>query len=317
MPTRFSEWYQRSHFTAASRAGLGRGAELWNPDPTHYEGWSELQNRLVALGRKPTRRMLVFYLQDHLLDDVLVAAGGVEKAVGRFRSAVADLERWVAEQGIQATPGVPGGVSHPAAIDAWYAFADVISWARALADRVQRRPLRRRDDPQGLLPAIKAARLRKRVAALFDDLCRGPVGETRTLANFTLHAALVRHPLSGAALETSGVVRLPLPDPLAPGVPAVWRLLTWQQNRNAVTFTEDLWVAVQEFIDALLAAFEKAVPKRLREPPASAAGLPAPLGQQRAHLVRVAARVRGEPGRRQHRVKRLTADPAQCKIVSG
>lgn len=264
MAQHLSEWFRRSSFSSASKIRLGAPAELWDSDPTHYEGWSELRDRLVALGRKPTRRMLAYYLSDHLLDDVLVAAGGVENAIGQLRSAIAELERWVAEQGIRATPGIPYGLGHDASTAAWYAFADVISWARALEERLDRRPVDKKKFPrQGLLPAIKPKRLKKRVTALVESLRRGPVGETRPLANFTLHAAMVRHPYSGASLEPSGAVSLPIPDTPPHGV-ANWYLFTWIDNRDGVAFAEKLWLSVQDFIEALLTAFEKAVPRRLR-----------------------------------------------------
>src|SRR5262249_3535257 len=53
MAQRLSEWFRRSSFPSASKVRLGAGAELWDSDPTHYEGWSELRDRLVALGRRP------------------------------------------------------------------------------------------------------------------------------------------------------------------------------------------------------------------------------------------------------------------------
>ena len=69
-----------------------------------------------------------------------MAAGGVENAIGQLRSAVAELERWVVEQGIHATPGIPYGLTHDASTEAWYAFANMISWARALEERPTDRP---------------------------------------------------------------------------------------------------------------------------------------------------------------------------------
>jgi hypothetical protein len=262
MSQRLSEWFRRSSFPSASKVRLGAGAELWDSDPTHYEGWSNLRDRLIALGRKPSKRLLAYYMSDHLLDDVLAAAGGVEDAIGQLRSAVSELERWVSEQGFRATPEVPHGLGHDASTAAWYALANVISWARALEERLDRPPVDRKKFPrQGLVPAVRPERLQKRVTVLLADLRRGPVGETRPPANFTLHAAMLRHPYSGALLDPTGGVRLPIPD-APPRRIANWHLFTWADDRDGVAFAEELWLSVQDFIDALLTAFEKAVPRR-------------------------------------------------------
>jgi hypothetical protein len=264
MGQRSTEWHRRQYFPSTANARLGWGAEYWDLDPTHYEGWSELRDRHAALGRRRANNDLAVELSDHLLDDVLVAAGGVEHAIESLRSAVAELKGSVAEHGLQATTETALGLGHEAATEAWYAYADVISWARMLEERLDR-PARPRSNlrRQGLVPALKPARLTNRVRALLDQLRRGPVGETRYFANFTLHAALVRHPLSGAVLDPSGAVRLPIPDPPGRRV-AHWYLLTWSQGRDGITFAEELWQSIQDFVDALLDAFENAVPKRLR-----------------------------------------------------
>ena len=53
---RLAEWTRRIHTpTSSTIVGLGWGAEYWDPDPTHYEGWVELRDRYKALGRKKTQ----------------------------------------------------------------------------------------------------------------------------------------------------------------------------------------------------------------------------------------------------------------------
>ena len=88
------------------------------------------------------------------------------------------------------------------------------------------------------------------------------MGQARPLANFVLHGALVRHPFSGVQVDTVGTIILPIPD----SRPAShWYLLTWDQERDGFIFAEELWQAIQNFIDEILDAFEKSVPKRLRQ----------------------------------------------------
>jgi hypothetical protein len=90
MLERLTGWYKRIVFPPAASAKLGFGAEYWDPDPTHYEGWKQLRDRLTALGRTPTKRDLAYDLVSHLLDDVIVAAGGVEHAIMRLPAAGAN-----------------------------------------------------------------------------------------------------------------------------------------------------------------------------------------------------------------------------------
>ena len=56
---------------------------------------------------------------------------------------------------------------------------------------------------------------------------------------------------------------LPIPD--SPAHPINhWYLFTWNDGRDGIAFAEEVWNSIQVFIDDLLNAFEKAVPKRLR-----------------------------------------------------
>jgi hypothetical protein len=159
-----------------------------------------------------------------------------------------------------------GSVAAATIDQALYAFGDVITWARAVEERLDRRPPSRHSGKmrnQGLVPALKPLRLKKRVELLVKQLRAGPVGECRLLANFTLHAALVRNPFVGAQLTADGAVTLPIPDPPAHPINH-WYLFTWNDGRDGIAFAEEVWKSIQVFIDDLLNAFEKTVPKRLR-----------------------------------------------------
>jgi len=265
MLQRLVEWSNRIQFSDAAHAPLGFGFEYWDLDPTHYEGWQQLEARLAELGRRSTRRGLAYDLASHLLDDVVAAAGGVESAIGRLRAAVAELTNYADEHGIRAKNDIPMGLGHPASTDAWYAFADLLAWSRAVVERLDRPAGDRRRFPrQGLVPAIKPKRLKKRCEALLAELRRGPVGQSRFFANFMLHSALVRHPFSGVAVDSSGTVRLPIPD--IPDHPVNhWYLLRWSDERDGLPYSEQLWETIQGFVDELLQAFERAVPRRLRK----------------------------------------------------
>lgn len=194
---------------------------------------------------------------------MLAAAGGVEHSILALRDALQRAQAWADRVKPKLTPGsVPTGIADISVIDAWYEFANVLSWARVLEERLDRRG-RGSLPRQGLVNALKPLRLKKRVSKLTDDLRAGPLGETRFLANFTLHSALVRNPNSGARLDAAGHITLPIPDKQT-GPISQWKTLTWDQHRDGVVFAEELWTSIDAFMEALIYAFEKAVPRRFR-----------------------------------------------------
>jgi len=244
---------------------LGSAAEYWDPEPTHYEGWQQLRDRLVALRRTPTKPYVAYHLSQHLLEDVIVACGGVELAIMRLRNARRTLTEYASMHDIKPKDEIPLGLGHDGATEAWYAFADLLFWARTFVERLKRPPLDRKKFPeQGLIPALRPKRLKKKCERLLNELRAGPVGQARPLANFMLHSALVRHPFSGVEFTKSGDLVLPIPD-LPSRVVSHWYLLTWNDERDGFAFAEELWKTIERFVDGLLNAFEKAVPKRLRK----------------------------------------------------
>jgi hypothetical protein len=260
---RTDEWYRRVYFPSGASASLGFGYEYWVLDPTRYEGHNELKAKAAALGRRWTKRQLAYELAENLLTDVVAAAGGVEHSITALRDAVARAQEWINQSAIATTP--PHLISDPSVIDAWYEFANLLSWARAVEERLDRGARPAMLPRQGLLPALKPVRLRKRAEKLLTELRSGPIGETRFLANFTLHSALIRNPNSGARLDQDGKVTLPIPDKQV-GRISNWKLLTWNDHRDGIVFAEELWISVETFMEGLIEVFERAVPRRLRKP---------------------------------------------------
>ena len=167
MKSRFAQWWHRSHFPSSATTPLGFGAESWYSDPTHYEGWAQLRDRYEALGRRYTKSQLAYELSSHLLDDVIVAAGGVERSITNFRSAVAAAQGAASSAGVKAEDGGTFGFSDVTTAEAWFAFADVLFWGRAVVERLDRPAVSRRmASRQGLVPALKPKRLRSRCETL-------------------------------------------------------------------------------------------------------------------------------------------------------
>jgi len=266
MLSKLNQWSKRVAFPEIACAPLGFGVEYWKADPGLYEGFEQLEVRSRSLDRKTKKADVAYQLTSHLLTDVLVAAGGVENSMLRLHAATADLKAYVSKHQLAATHVFPLGLSHPAAVTAWYAFSDVLTWSRTVIERMERPASDRRKFPkQGLLPALKLKRLHIRCEKLLATLRDGPVGQSRHLANFVLHTALVRHPHTGAQLELSGSITLPVPDPPRQQV-SHWYLLTWEAEQDGLALADEIWLSVQTFIDGLIGAFERSVPKRLRRP---------------------------------------------------
>lgn len=263
MLKRLAEWHNRVAFPKVAKASLGFGSEYWDPDPSHYEGCEQMRARYAALGRTLSDPELACDLAGHLLDDVLVAAGGVELAMERIDAAVAELEAYAKEHGLRAEQSVPCGLSHPAAVQLWYAFTDLVSWSRTLIERLDRRPANSKLGRQGLIPALRPQSLKDDCQKLLDRLQSGPVGSSRFLANFMLHTALAAHPFSGVKIDSHGCISLPVPDAMDHAV-THWYALTWNQERDGLLVADKIWEAIQGFIDDLISAFQAAVPDRLR-----------------------------------------------------
>jgi hypothetical protein len=285
--TRASDWYSRIYFPANATMRLGGGYETWILDPERYEGSEALRATLRTpttpgtLKRSSTKRDLAYELVDNLLGEVLAAAGGVEQSIMSLRSSIAEAQAYADQHVKKPIPGVPHGIGHPSIPKAWYDFANLLSWARVLEERLDRRPAQRRLRPgapllpnQGLVNAVKPVRLKNRVDRLLSDLRAGPVGEARLLANFTLHSALVRDPNSGAWLGPGGKVIMPIPDKSAAPI-AHRKTLTWNDGRDALAFAEELWASVDDFMEHLIEAFERATPRRFRKVNLGGGGRPA------------------------------------------
>jgi hypothetical protein len=71
------------------------------------------------------------------------------------------------------------------------------------------------------------------------------------------------HAGSKAGRVRSGRVVLPFPDRVIERVSHRWQL-TYRDNRDAVSFADDLMAAVERFMDELISAFEKHVPERFK-----------------------------------------------------
>ena len=88
------------------------------------------------------------------------------------------------------------------------------------------------------------------------------VGEARFLTNLNLHVQSI-HPGTPVCKVRSGRIVLPFPDKITKRV--AHRIeLTYADNREAVSFADDLMRSVERFMDEMLGAFEKYLPERFK-----------------------------------------------------
>src|SRR5689334_1346466 len=74
-----------------------------------------------------TKRQLAAELSDHLLDEVLAAAGGAEHSILALRDAVRRAQAWTDQLDPKPTPDVvPTNIGDVSVIDAWYEFANLL-----------------------------------------------------------------------------------------------------------------------------------------------------------------------------------------------
>lgn len=261
--TKSDEWFRRATFPDTAKAALGWGVEYWISDPSVYEGHAELTQRGIELQRSWSVSDVTMELVDNLLSNVLIAAGGVEHAMIAFRACCEAAQLWGDQYRTEPRSDVPLGVANENTIAAWYEFTNVLSWARSLEDRVDRKPYGPITTNQGLVNALRPGLFRTTVEGLLADLRAGPLGESRWLTNVSLHAALIRSPYSGAMLDNESKITLPIPNRISGRVMHP-KLLRWSDQRDGRVFAEELWRSVEKFVDSLLEAFEQAVPDRLR-----------------------------------------------------
>ena len=206
------------------------------------------------------------YLARSLLAEVVYAAGGVERELGRLRKALADVPKSASEAAIRpAHPReerlkVGSYGADPAIREASYSFVNLLSWARATVERTDRRYRPGSPERAGLLPALAEGPLRDSVAASLQHLMAA-LRDSRFLAEYAVHAGAVPGGARGAEILPDGRAVARVPDPLAD--PLLTREpFEFTQDRDMLTYATELTTAVETFVDSALDAFAANRPAR-------------------------------------------------------
>jgi hypothetical protein len=266
MPPHQWAWQRRIHFPETSLAPLDFASELWQQDRAMFESAESLKHTYKRIGRDHDAFDICYQATRTLVGDVLDAVGGMEGALLRLDEAIVRARAFY-KVGIETHGELMegGGVSDVSTSDAWYALEEMLMWARALDERLQRDPKARGLPPQGLVPALAHGPRRSAIVTARSRLLAGPFAEARLLANLNLHVQSTQAG-SKSALVRMGDLVLRFPDRIGRRIEHRWEL-TYNDDRDGVAFALDLWLAVKRFMDDMLRAFEAYVPERLQRPP--------------------------------------------------
>jgi hypothetical protein len=264
--TRYCAWFYRT------ARPLDFGSEIW-VDPQTRPDYAEFVALARQRGIDSDPSNLGFYMSRVLLRELLFAGGGVEAEFLRLCDAVEVAQTEYNESvanalradEVERHPDFREYTTSPSLVDAHYAFCNVLSWTRSVAERVERGHRSPNDtDRVGLLPAMASGPRRDRVAEALDAF-RERTLDMRHLANYVLHAgAMFTGGSTMAEVQSDGSIRLLLPDPPLARI-TTFDEFKFSQGRDMRTYAADLMDGVEQLIDAVLTAFEEHLPDRFKE----------------------------------------------------
>ncbi len=209
------------------------------------------------------------YMTRGLLSEVLYAAGGVERELGRLRQALDGARQVTAREAPRPTvllqgQAAPAAQRQPiggpyAAVrpvrEASYSFVNLLSWARSTVERTDRAYQPGSSGRAGLLPALRPGELRDGVESALQHL-RTALKDSRSLSTYAFHAGAI----PGEGTSGSGLL-LPDGDTLAPPAYSLTKeapveeALQFTEGRNMLTCATELMAAIELFVNQVLDAF--------------------------------------------------------------
>jgi hypothetical protein len=278
---------------------LTSAGELWSV-PADHPARARLRPMRIESRRKlereyglqpeseaETESALEYYITRSLLQDVVDAAGAVEYSLQKLIAAADEAQTWV-DTYLPARPaGEPAPTNGAWASTtevrlAYLELANLLTWIRAVDERMDRSApgapwraliralpvLRRLIRPRprvGLLNCLAPGLLRDEVIAALKTY-RRRTSDARLLANYALHAAFI--PGGGTPsglIADDGRLLLRVPDRRRRSA-EIFDEFTFESGREARTYAAELLAAVEEFVEALVAAFGRARPTRFGGP---------------------------------------------------
>ncbi len=199
---------------------------------------------------------LRFYMTRGLVDEVIYAAGGMEREVIALKEILAlaqqfcDFHNIIPPKDSLTTPSL--GLN--AAYHASYSLVNAFSWARTVQERVERH---KDGKAYGLLPSLKDSDLKTHITTDFRKLKRR-LRSSVYAANYVLHAGALHGASSTPTfqLKPDGTAYLQFPDAMNKQI-TTWNEHTYDAKRDALVELQKQFDAVAKFIDQTLDAFDK------------------------------------------------------------
>jgi hypothetical protein len=279
---RYDGWVGRT-FPQPGSTGIKIAQAPWKDaeDLAGHSDWAKLGD---DRGRPDAN--LRHHMVRPLVDEVIVAAGGIEREIRALKAAQAFADAYAAliPDPVPRPETGPMGVGPPgAALEAAFATMNALSWIRTVQERVERvdpadagpwflrwlRWLRRSKlgkrfgltrpkatQEAGLLASLKDGEPKATIDAEFKKL-RPKLRDARKFDNYVLHGgALPGGQTPAFRMLRDRTVFFPFPDD-----PNTKRFFTWEQftyvkKRDALSYIEDQFDAIGTFIDSMLNAFD-------------------------------------------------------------
>jgi hypothetical protein len=263
-PRRFT-WWHRVIFPDTVNASLSWGTERWRPaqEFPEYDALMEARTRLSFPIDPP------YELTQHLLEEVVAAAAAIEYSVEKLEEATTSAQSVIDSWDPAWASPEPEHGSYVGIDSLWSAYAEfnnLLTWIRALEERIARKDPVFGNRPVGLLPSLAPGPLQTRVTTLVADLKHDLLNDARPLTNYVLHASVLPQPMSSTARVRDGRLFLAIPDRASSATRIRTRFdLSFNDNRTADGFAREALETVARFIDDLLDAFEDNTPERLRK----------------------------------------------------
>jgi hypothetical protein len=252
--SRYQDWLRRVMF--GEKVGLGFLEEFWGPIHEH-----QAYSNLVELGAKHGREPedMKYYATRSLLNDVIHAVGGMEYSVSRLEALMGEGQEFAesADKAFEREEPDPAiGVQVPFEIS--WEYANLMSWTRALEERMGRRARAGGSGELGLLPAMHPEHpATEEVRRAWTEFHLRPLlTDVRRQANVGLHATTIHGVMPVARRRQDGQIVVDVPDPLLSQV-MTRDELTFEEHRDLMSFSHQLFNEVSDFIDTLLDIFAR------------------------------------------------------------
>jgi hypothetical protein len=281
--TRYDGWARRA-MQPATMLKIARAPYKDARDLPGYGDWQLLVSTFDAATRaRVDDDVLRYHMVRGLVDEIIFAAGGIEREIEVLRTASQIAQAYVDTQIAGPIPQPEAGpvtLGHPAGHHAAYAATNALTWIRAVQERVRRKDppsispgfvrwfirlvsrmrgggASKRPEPAGLLASLKDGKLKTTIESHFAKL-RPKLIDARKFDNYGLHAGAIpggRKP-PRFAIRQDGKVFFPFPDDPINNRIGTWEEFRYKDGRDALSYLEGLFDAVATFIDKMLDAYD-------------------------------------------------------------